>query len=157
MAVSQTYKDATIAIATGVGAPTVPDYQASDLDAAGFAALTWTTISKCGNVGNWQTTQNIISYDTVDVDTSQKQGGVKNAGDPNPEFAYDKSDNGQNAMVAAAQSPNYAAFRVTLATGDLIYSRGKVAGGEGFGGGGGVEDFVVRQFQIGLVQTPVEV
>ena len=126
--------------------------QNADLDQLGFAGLTYTTVTATGSAGDWSTTDNIINYDTLDEDVTQKQKGVKNAGDPQIECAYIANDPGQLAMVAAAAAVDAYAFRLTLANGDIWYARGIVGGG-GLGGGGGREDFVVRQFTIGLVQA----
>ncbi|MCG8447864.1 MAG: hypothetical protein MI753_19360 [Hyphomicrobiales bacterium] len=126
--------------------------QNSDLNQAGFEGLSYTKINSTGSAGDWSATDNIINYNTLDDDVSQKQKGVKNAGDPQIECAYISDDAGQLAMVAAAAAVDAYAFKLTLSSGDIWYARGIVGGG-GLGGGGGREDFVVRQFTIGLVQA----
>jgi hypothetical protein len=142
-----TYANAALAISTTA--------ENSDLDLAGFQGLIYTPIGSIGSVGEWRTTDNIINYETVTDDVAQKQKGIANAGDPEVECTWDASDAGQLAMVAARGTSDAYAFRLTLSDGSDIYSRGLVAG-TGVAGGGRREDFVLRRFTLGLVQTPVE-
>ena len=158
MADKLTYAGASLAIsAAGTTDPDdkTPQAVPADLDAVAYAALNWTDVGSCGSVGDWLTTDNIINYDTVDDNVTNKQKGVKDAGSPDVECAYIPDDAGQIAMLAASKLTSNFGFRLTLSNGDILYSRGVVGGG-GIGGGGGREDFVTRQFSLGLNQEPVE-
>jgi len=126
----------------------------ADLDLSGFQAKSYTRVNSTGSVGDWETTDNILTYNTTDDDVADKQKGVANAGDPAIECAYSSSDTGQLAMVTARDASDKYPFKLELSNGDILYSRG-VVGGAGIGGGGGREDFVVRKFSLGLVQIPV--
>lgn len=129
--------------------------QDADLDATAFAALTWVQVKGVGNIGEWSTSDNIISYDTLDDDVSQKQKGVRNGGDPVVEVKRDFSDAGQDLLRTQANSVEYFAFKREDQDGTVMYNRGVVGGPDQ--PGGGREDFIVQRFTLGFVQTNVVV
>ena len=131
--------------------------QNEELDAAGFAALTWVQVKKVGSVGERGITTNMVTYDTWDTLVALKGKGISNAGDPEIEVARDLTDPGQIAMRAAG-SPDVQdiyAFKVERPTGEIEYLRGLVAGPRTPGGRN--EDFVLHVYTLGLNQAPIEV
>ncbi len=129
----------------------------SDLDLTEYEAIDdWIEIGGVGNIGEYGTQENIISYDVMDTTVTQKQKGIANAGDPTLEVAYDANDAGQAALRDAAETRvNYAfKFEYDDATPDgtptTEYNRGIVAGPSI--PGGGAEDFLLNVFTLGLNQ-----
>ena len=136
--------------------------QDSDLDAAGFQALTYVAVSNVGNVGETGLNTNILSYDTLDTEVSDKAKGVSNAGDPDIEVARVFDDAGQIAMRAAAATNVKFAFKIERndmpgggSTNSLMFNRGLATGPKR--PGGRVEDFDLEVFTLGLVQKEVVV
>jgi hypothetical protein len=128
--------------------------QNSDLDQAGFEALTFIDIGNVGSIGEIGTQTNILTYDTLDTTVIQKAKGMSNAGDPAIEVARDKTDTGQDALRTAALATSDAyAFELTMANGDVIYNRGVVSGPTRPMGRN--EDFDLEVFQLGLTQVEV--
>ena len=136
--------------------------QPDDLTQTEYEALTWVEVKKVGNVGETGTAENVLNYDTMDTDVSQKQKGVANAGDPAIEVARVYDDAGQILMrTAAATRLNYA-FKFEHSdspdgalTNTIIYSRGIVTGPTR--PNGGVEDFDLEVYTLGLNQKEIVV
>ena len=137
--------------------------QATDLDAAGFAALTWLEVKAVGSVGETGTQTNIVSYDTLGTDVTLKGKGISNGGDPEIEVARIPTDPGQIQMRAAANTRNSYAFKyeqadaITPSTGKgtTFYNRGLITGPRHPNGRN--EDFVLEIYQLGLNQKEVVV
>lgn len=136
--------------------------QAADLDQTGFEALTFVMISNVGNIGETGTADNILNYDTMDTEVTQKQKGVANAGDPTIEVSRKPTDTGQIAMRDAAATKFEYAFKFEHAdspdgilTNTIIYSRGVVGGPTR--PNGGVEDFDLEVYTVGLNQKEIVV
>ncbi|MFG1413470.1 hypothetical protein V5G24_20380 [Xanthobacter sp. VTT E-85241] len=132
------------------------------LDAAAFAALTWVQVKKVGQISDMGTDTNIVNYDTLDTDVSQKGKGVTNGGDWTIEVARVYDDAGQTAMRAAALTGYDYAFKVEYAdapsagyTNTIMYNCGLVTGPRK--PGGGVEDFILEQFTLAMNQRDVVV
>ncbi len=153
-----TQSGAKFYIAVDVSNDPVP--QNSDLNQAGFEALTWLEVSQVGNVGETGTTTNIVSYDTISTDVTQKGKGISNAGDPTVECARVGSDLGQIAMRAASLTTDSYAFKYELddsagTNGTTYYNRGLVTGPSRPNGGN--EDFDLEVYTLGLNQREVVV
>jgi len=136
--------------------------QATDLDAAGYAALTWVRIIGVGSMGEVGTKQNILQYDTWDTDVALKAKGLKDAGAPELEIARNVGDSGQDALRAAALVNLVYAFKIegndkltSGGTNGLIYNRGYVAGPARPQGRN--EDFDLEVFTLGFIQLEVVV
>lgn len=138
-----------------------PTPQPDDLDLAGFEAiLDWVEIKKVGNIGETGTQTNILSYDTMDTGFSDKEKGISNAGDPTIECRYVPTDPGQIKAEELALTNMKYAFKfeyddklTTAGTGTIEYNRGIITGPTI--PNGGVEDFPLRVFTLGLVQQNV--
>lgn len=138
--------------------------QPANLDAAGFAGLTWIEIKGLGNLGETGSNTNIVTYDTWGDDVVQKGKGMTNAGDPTVEVAYSPTDAGQIALRAAADTKLNYAFKIENddkpdtdpdSTGTIRYNRGLVTGTVNPNGRN--EDFQLDVFTLALNQKQVRV
>jgi hypothetical protein len=138
--------------------------QNSDLNQAGYEALTWVQVGKVGNPGDLGATSNLPTYDTLDETVTQKQKGVANAGDPQIEVASVASDAGQIILRTFGDPLNQNNLAIMWERNDMpsggaantrIYSRGVVSGP--MYPGGGSDDFDLERFTIGLNQIPIRV
>ena len=124
--------------------------------------LTWTEVKNVASIGESGTNTNIVSYDELSTEVTQKQKGISNAGDPAVECARNPSDPGQQAMRAAAKTKYYYAYKTEDAdapdedtTNSVYYNRGLVTGPTRPNGRN--EDFILEIFTLGLVQTEIVV
>lgn len=136
--------------------------QPDDLDQEDFEALTWVLVGQVGSVGETGLTTNIVTYDTLDTEVTQKAKGISNAGDPTVECARKYDDAGQIAMRAAAKTNFNYAFKLERndapdaeTTNTIIYNRGLVTGPTRPNGRN--EDFDLEVFTLGLQQDEIVV
>jgi len=149
-------------IACTTAGGSTPDPQPSDLTQMQYEALLWTEVKNVGSIGETGTNTNIVSYDELSTEVTQKQKGISNAGDPVIECARNPTDPGQIAMRAAAATKHYYAFKVEDAdapdeetSNTIYYNRGLVTGPVRPGGRN--EDFILENFSLGLVQKEIVV
>lgn len=141
----------------------IPSTHPNALDQTAFEAITfWQDIGDVGSVGQTGVDTNIVSYDTLDTDVTQKQKGISNAGDPEIEVARNPTDKGQIAMRAAAATKYQYAFKIedadapsALYTNTVYYQRGVVSGP--FRPNGRNEDFILETYRLGLNQKEIVV
>ena len=137
--------------------------QNNNLTQSDYASLTWTLISKVGNVGETGKSTNVLTYNTWDTEVADKAKGITDAGSPTIEVAREPNDAGQEILrnAAAVGNNNKYAFKEERAdgplggTGTIFYNRGIVAGPTRPNGGN--EDFDVEVFTLGLVQEEIVV
>lgn len=136
--------------------------QNSDLERAGYEALTWVQVTGVGSHGEVGTTTNILTYDTWDTTVVQKAKGMKNAGDPEIELARIPTDPGQIILRAAANTNFNYAFKIerndpAVEGGEptIIYNRGLVTGPRRPMGRN--EDFDLEIFTLALNQVELVV
>lgn len=136
--------------------------QPSNLNQSQFAALTYVEVSNVGAVGESGTNTNIVSYDELATEVTQKQKGISNAGDPTVECARNPTDPGQIAMRAAGKSKLLYAVKFedsdapdANSTNTVYYNRGLVTGPTRPNGRN--EDFILEVFTLGLVQPEIVV
>jgi hypothetical protein len=134
--------------------------QPTDLDLAAYEALTWVEVLHVGSVGDMGMDTNVVTYDELATEVSQKQKGISNAGDPVIECARSASDPGQLVLRTAAGTKFIYAFKLEDAdapssgyTNTVYYNRGIVNGPAR--PGGRAEDFILENFTLGLVQKEV--
>ena len=129
----------------------------TDLDQAGFEALTFTNVGNIGSIGEYGINTNMISYDTMDTLVTRKAKGITNAGDPQLECARADDDGGQILLIAAGAPDAFDAyaFEVTKQDGSIDYLRGIVSGPNSPSGRN--EDFDLSIFTLGLNQAPLHV
>lgn len=134
----------------------------TDLNRAGFEALTWIEVKAVGSFGESGSTTNILSYDTWDTLVTQKAKGITDAGSPEIEVARLPLDPGQILMRNAARVNFNYAFKIVgndpLSIGGqptTIYNRGIVTGPKRPNGRN--EDFDLEMFTLGLNQIELVV
>lgn len=149
-----------IAVTTPDG--TTPLACPTPLSKEDYEALNWQQIGNVGSVGESGMNENIVSYDELSTDVTQKLKGIANAGDPVIECARNPTDKGQIAMRAAAATRLVYAFKIEDAdapnvgyTNTVYYNRGVVAGPTRPNGRN--EDFILENFTLGLVQREIVV
>lgn len=136
--------------------------QPDDLDQSEFEGLTWVKVAHVGNIGETGTSDNIVSYDELETDVTQKAKGLSNAGDPAIEVARNPTDAGQILMNTIAGTNLDYAFKVEDAdapsggfTNTIYYMRGKVTGPSR--PNGRAEDFILEVFTLALNQREIVV
>lgn len=133
--------------------------QPDDLDLTAYKALTWIEIGQVGMIGESGTKTNLVNYDTLDTDVTQKAKGISNAGDPTIECARDEDDPGQVELrVAGLTKAMYAVKFVDDDTtgafiGTSYYNRGVVTGPTRPNGRN--ESFNLEVFTFGLNQLEI--
>lgn len=144
---------ATVAIATQSDG-TTPDPQASDLDASGFAALSYTTIPNVITVGDTGVNQNIVNVQLWDNTLSEQQKGAA-TGAQFDITILDETSNGRTALDAAASvtDANNYAFKIEYSDGSIEYNRGVVAA-PSFPKGAN-EEFATAVYTVAANQEPV--
>lgn len=100
-------------------------------DSAGFAALTYTTVSGVESIPAFGATTTVNSFQPLNG-PQDKHKGPTNNGSLQVPMAYDKADAGQTLMRAAAAPSNNGlyAFVVTFPNGDKRYFQGRVFGAQ---------------------------
>jgi len=136
--------------------------QPADLTKSQYEALTWVEVGNVGSVGESGMNTNVVSYDELATDVTQKQKGISNAGDPTIECARNPSDAGQVALRAAAATKFFYAFKFEDSdapsanhSNTVYYNRGLIAGPTRPNGRN--EDFILEVFTLGLVQKEIVV
>lgn len=136
--------------------------QPSALSQAQYEALTWIPVANVGAVGETGMNTNIVSYDELSTDVTQKQKGISNAGDPDIECARNPTDPGQVALRAAAKTKFYYATKTededapdANFTNSIYYNRGLITGPKRPNGRN--EDFILEVFTLGLIQQEIVV
>lgn len=150
-----------ISIAVTLSDGIIPDPKPAVLDLAAFEAITfWQEVGDVGSIGQTGTDTNIVSYDTLNTEVTQKQKGISNAGDPEVECARNPTNKGQIAMRAAAATRYNFAFKIEDAdapdgdtTNTIYYNRGVVSGP--FRPNGRNEDFILETYRLGLNQKEI--
>lgn len=136
--------------------------QPSDLTQEQFEALSWVEVGNVGSLPESGVNTNVLKYDTLDTDVSQKSKGVSDAGTGTLEVARSHTDTGQIALRAAAATKFFYATKRELTdapsddyTNTIYYNRGLITGP--MHAGGRNEDFILETFQFGNVQREIVV
>lgn len=160
---ARTNKDRKFYIAVDGPSSNVPLACPNDMDRTAFEAIAnWRQVGSVGSIGESGMSTNIVSYDTLDTDVTQKAKGISDAGSPTVEVARVPTDGGQIAMRAAAATNFNYAFRVEDSdapsvgyTNSVYYNRGMVSGPTR--PGGRAEDFILEVYTLALNQREVVV
>jgi hypothetical protein len=98
-------------------------------DAAGYAALTFTTIGDIEKIGAIGATTNKVEFQPLDG-PKQKHKGSTDYGSLQPSLAHDDEDAGQTLLRTAGDpaSNDLYSFKVTLPDGAIRYFQGRVFG-----------------------------
>lgn len=134
--------------------------QTPPLTKSQFEALTWVQVGHVGKIGQSGTDTNIVSYDTLGTDVTQKGKGIADGGNMEIEVARVYDDAGQVALRAAGLTNQNYATKLELAdspngvlSNTIMYNCGIVVGPKRPNGSN--EDFVVEVFTIGNNQVEV--
>jgi len=132
----------------------------TDLTKTEYEALTWLEVKGVGNVGQTGTDTNVVNYDELATDVTQKGKGISNAGDPDVECRRIGADPGQVEMRRATTTKSSYAFKYELddsggVNGTTFFNRGLVMGPTRPNGGN--EDFDLEVYTLGLNQKEVVV
>lgn len=132
--------------------------QDTDLTLTEYEGLTWLEVKGVGNVGQTGTDTNVVSYDELATEVTQKGKGISNAGDPDVECRRIGADPGQVEMRAATETKSSYAFKYELddagsTNGTTFFNRGLVMGPTRPNGGN--EDFDLEVFTLGLNQKEI--
>lgn len=157
---ANTNKGRKFFVSVTVAGNAVPKEAAIDQTLANYNAMFWTEVKNVGSIGMTGTDTNIVSYDELATDVTQKQKGISNAGDPEIECARNATDNGQDAMRAGALTKLYYAFKVedadmppAVTNPTTYFMRGLITGPTRPNGRN--EDFNLEIFKLGLVQLEI--
>jgi len=133
-------------------------------DAAGYAALTYEQICPLQSIGAFGTSFEAVTFDDICTGIRSKIKGINDNGEMEVVAAFDDTNDGQIAAVAASKNTstgNYH-FKVTLpnkqnATGTdaIFYFSGKVMSAQTTPGS--ASDVVTRTFNIGINSEIIEV
>ncbi len=129
---------------------------ATDLNQAAFELLTWVQVLGVSTIGEMTSAANILSFPTLDTEVVQKAKGLIDAGDPDITVARESTDAGQVVLRTLADANTFHGVKFEHAdnldgsSNTIDYSRALVSGPAK--SGGGVEDFDVEVFTLGLVQ-----
>lgn len=99
---------------------------AATYDAAGYGALTFTTVGEITAIGEFGKEFAVVTHNPLATRGTKKSKGSFNNGTLSPTMALDNTDAGQTLMKAALESDAPYAFRVTLDTGEIYYLEGIV-------------------------------
>jgi len=148
---------ATVAITTTTTPP-------ASYTAAGYGALTYEQIRPIQSIGAFGTSFESVTFDDICTGLRTKIKGINDNGEMEIVAAFDDTNDGQTAAVAAAKDTstgNYN-FKVTLpnkqnstGTDAIFYFSGKVMSANTTAGG--ASDIVTRTFNIGINTEIVEV
>lgn len=126
MADAVTFAGTLIGISAGVPAT---------YDAAGFAALTYTSIGEVSSApGDGGTVFEDVSYTVLARRATVHLKGTSDQPEETMEIVVDRNDPGQILLKAALLSDEQYAFKVTYNNGEIDYYQALVTGNSGSGG-----------------------
>lgn len=95
-------------------------------DAAGFAALSYTTLGEVTNLGEFGREYVLVTHNPIGTRATQKLKGSYNEGQMALEVGLDTDDAGQDLAYTASGSDSNYSFKVTAQGGDVYYFLAKV-------------------------------
>jgi len=134
----------------------------SNLTREQFEALVWVPIAKVGSVGESGVNTNIVQYDMLAEEMTQKQKGNSDGQNTPIECARDLSDAGQQALRTAGAPLNRYNYAMKFEDNDkpsddytntITYRRGVITGPTRAGGRS--EDFITDAFMLGNNQKEI--
>lgn len=90
-------------------------------DAAGYAALTWTTVTDVSDLPEYGPSAEVITFNPLADRTTQKATGAIDYGSTVVQMAYLKADAGQNILQAAIGNNAGISCRVTFPDASVEY------------------------------------
>jgi hypothetical protein len=95
-------------------------------DAAGFGALTFTTIGEITDAGEYGKEYNLVTHNPLADRKTYKRKGSYNNGSMTLQMGRVPDDAGQVLLLSAQDSDNSYSFEVTLQDGTINYFTGQV-------------------------------
>ena len=95
-------------------------------DAAGYGALTFTTIGEVTDLGEYGKVFNLVTHNPIATRRTEKFKGSFNEGSISMGIGEDTSDAGQTLLDTAVESDANFAFQITAQDGDIDYFQAKV-------------------------------
>ena len=96
------------------------------IDAAGFGAVSYTTVGEITDIGEFGKEYNLVTHSPLGNRQIKKFRGSFNNGSLQLQMARDPSDSGQAAMITALESDDSKSIKVTLQDGTILYFTAKV-------------------------------
>jgi hypothetical protein len=136
--------------------------QPTNLTRVQFEALIWIPISNIANVGQSGPQTNMLNFDEMSTEVTQKSKGITDAQNTPIRVARNLADPGQQALRVAASPLNPFNFAVKFEDNDkptpdytntVTYRRGLLTGPTRAGGGN--EDFITDEYTLGQNQLEV--
>lgn len=121
MAVSKVRTSAGTVFSVSATAPTT-------YDAAGFAALTFTTVGELSDLGSFGKKFNLVTFNPLGDRKTVKRKGSYNNGTLAIKMGAAPTDAGQIIMQAGSDSDNSYSFRVVTQSGSTYYFSGQIMG-----------------------------
>jgi hypothetical protein len=115
-----------MAVQTSAGSTIAMGSAPATYDAAGYGAVSYTTIGEVTDIGEFGAAYNLVTHNPVGNRQTKKFKGSYNNGSIQLQMAFDKADAGQDALASARDSDASKAFKVTLQDGTILYFAGKV-------------------------------
>lgn len=115
---------------------------------ATFAGQSWTEIDGWETAGAIGDSREIISTSLINSGRVQKQGGTKNAGTMENNFAIIPADPGQTLLKTAQGTGSNYAFRIIWTTGETQYFVAMVATQTRSGGGADTVQMLAATLEI---------
>lgn len=95
-------------------------------NAAGYAALTYTTVGEIVDLGEFGRSYALVTHNPIDNRGTVKAKGSFNEGQLALQLGLDTDDAGQIILKSASTSDNNYAFKVTDQKGDVYYFQAQV-------------------------------
>jgi hypothetical protein len=119
-------------------------------NAAGFAALTWTTVGELESIGELTINHATVSFTNLCTARTSVSKGAEEPVTVAIGVAMDRDDAGQALMTTARKSLTAVySFRIQEANGDIAYFRAHVMS-ERIAGGSGVNEIKMGAYSLGV-------
>lgn len=152
----------TIFTATGAKIFIGPSVAAEPANAAAYAALEWDEIGMVESIGEYGDESSAVTFAELGAGRIRKAKGARDAGTLQIVCAWDASDAGQQALIAAEGTNNNFAFKIELpnklnatGTNEIDYFIGLVMSKRGNVGSN--DTVVKRTFNVGVNSKITEV
>ena len=152
----QTHIDALVEIATTGSGAAVPDYQASNLDLAGFQGLFYEEVPNIGQLGDTGVSDSFVDYQTYGSRIAIKQKGTASGMESELRCLQPRSGQeslGYQALIAAGLTNQNVVLKMTWDDGHVEYVR-TLIGQPSFVKGQN-QNFREAVFTMGINQSPV--
>jgi hypothetical protein len=112
------------------------------LNAAGFAALTYSNVGNIENIGGFGRVYELVTLKTLDTRGTQKIKGSFDSGNLDLKIANTTTDAGLTILKSESTTDNLVSVKITTSTGDITYCQALVMGTPRSGGSLDDIDFI---------------